>query len=212
MPYRDPTPDEIRSCLDDATPEIGTWGDQELYFYNEKAVPAAVLVALTREDDNSAWHVLLTRRTQTVADHKGQVSFPGGRSDPEDQSPISTALREAQEEIGVNPETVKIYGALKPLYTISNYYVTPVVGEIPWATPFATQPTEVERVFTIPLEWLSDRSHFQVRTREAWLPNWPEPKTLRVVYFDPYDGELLWGLSAEITIRLLNKLKLLFSE
>lgn len=212
MPYRDLTPDEIRSCLSDSGAEIGA-REQDSFFENELAKPAAVLVPLTRDIEiDGTWHVVLTRRTQTVADHKGQVSFPGGRSDPEDQTPISTALREAQEEIGLNPETVKVLGTLKPLYTISNYLVTPVIGEIPWASPFYPQPNEVERVFSIPLYWLADRSHFRIQQREAQLPYWTEPKTLRVVYFEEYDGELLWGVSAEITLRLLNKLNLLVNR
>lgn len=209
MPYRDLTPDEIRSCLSDSRSEVGA-REQEHFFFNEIARPAAVLVPLTRSSEpEETWRVVLTRRTQTVADHKGQVSFPGGRSDPEDQTPIATALREAQEEIGLNPESVRVLGSLHPLYTISNYLVTPVIAEIPWATNFSTQPSEVERVFSIPLSWLADPKHFEFRHKEAQLPTWLEPKILRVVYFNEYDGEVLWGVSAEITLRLLNKLNLL---
>lgn len=209
MPYRNLTSDEIRSCLADPSPVVGLREVNQLYF-SEPARPAAVLIPLTRDSFPEAhWHVILTRRTQTVADHKGQVSFPGGRSDPDDQSPAGTALREAQEEIGLNPETVRVLGTLEPLYTISNYLVTPVIGEIPWATSFTTQPNEVERVFSIPLSWLADPGHFEVRQREVNFSIWTEPQILRVVYFNEYDSEVLWGVSAEITIRLLHKLDLL---
>jgi 8-oxo-dGTP pyrophosphatase MutT (NUDIX family) len=209
MPYKDLTADEIRTCLANPKPDVGV-RDVNQFFFSEPAKPAAVLIPLTRDSFPEAhWHVVLTRRTQTVADHKGQVSFPGGRSDPEDLTPAGTALREAQEEIGLNPESVRVLGMLEPLYTISNYLVTPVIGEIPWATPFTTQPNEVERVFSIPLSWLADPEHFEIRQREVKFPTWPEPRILKVIYFDDYDSEILWGVSAEITLRLLRELDLL---
>ena len=209
MPYRDMSSDDIRSCLADPKPDVGL-RDVNEFFFSEPAKPAAVLIPLARDSFPGAhWHVILTRRTQTVADHKGQVSFPGGRSDPDDQTPAGTALREAHEEIGLNPETVRVLGTLEPLYTISNYLVTPVIGEIPWATTFTTQPNEVERVFSIPLSWLADPKHFEIRQREVKFPTWAEPQVLQVVYFDEYDSEILWGVSAEITLRLLRKLDLI---
>ncbi len=153
------------------------------------------------------WHVLYTRRTDQVADHKGQVSFPGGRSEDGDNSLEATALREAQEEIGLQPSDVRLVGRLERLYTITNYLITPVVGLIPWPYSFHLEQIEVGRVFTIPLRWLADESHYAIHEREV-----PTPKLIRkmhrVIIFEPYDGETLWGVSAEITLRLLWKLGL----
>lgn len=159
--------------------------------------PAAVLIPFLRVDN--AWHILLTRRTEVVADHKGQVAFPGGRADPGDPSPDETALREAEEEIGLHPADVRILGRLPELITITNYCVTPVVGVIPWPYPLHIATIEVSRAFSIPLTWLADPTHHETRTR--LIPG--TAIQLPVIYFQPYDGELLWGVSAEIMVNLL---------
>ena len=165
--------------------------------------PAAVLIPFLRIAD--AWHILFTRRTEKVADHKGQVAFPGGRADPSDPSPEFTALREANEEIGVNPGEVSILGRLQELPTVSNYCITPVVGVIPWPYPLRLAAIEVTRAFYIPLTWLADPTHHEIRTRT--IPG--SVVSIPVIYFQPYDGELLWGVSAQITLNLLITLGLL---
>jgi 8-oxo-dGTP pyrophosphatase MutT (NUDIX family) len=164
---------------------------------------AAVLIPILRVEGE--WHVLYTRRTDTVADHKGQVAFPGGSSDPDDPSPEATALREAHEEIGLNPQDVRILGRLNSLLTITNYCVTPVVGAIPWPYPLHLETSEVSRAFTIPLAWLADPDPWEVQ--QHVLPGRPEPHP--VIYFQLYEGELLWGVSAQITINLI---KVLFNH
>ncbi|MDD5168046.1 MAG: CoA pyrophosphatase, partial [Syntrophales bacterium] len=121
--------------------------------------PAAVLIPLIRmpiESGGPGWHILYTRRTDLVEHHKGQVSFPGGRRDPGDSSPEATALREACEEIGLNPADVHILGRMDDFLTVSNYRVTPVVGTMPWPYPLTLSPNEVSRVFTVPVDWLAD--------------------------------------------------------
>ena len=172
--------------------------------------PAAVLIPLfsaTEQDKaDHIWQVLLTRRTNDVAEHQGQVAFPGGRADPTDISAESTALREAREEVGVDPTQVRILGKMNSLWTISNYMVTPVVGVIPWPFPIQLEKVEVSRVFSIPLVWLADPQHHEVRYRS--IPT-PYSQILNrefhpVIYFQPYQNELLWGVSAEITLRLIN--------
>jgi 8-oxo-dGTP pyrophosphatase MutT (NUDIX family) len=85
---------------------------------------AAVLVPMLKEADN--WHILFTRRTSSLPEHSGQVAFPGGQADPEDDSPEETALREAQEEINLQPKDVQILGQMREMRTISNYCVKPV--------------------------------------------------------------------------------------
>lgn len=174
--------------------------------------PSAVLVPLlraaTEESNIPQWHILLTKRSSTLSEHSGQIAFPGGRSDPDDSSPISTALREAQEEIGIESKNVHILGLIDSLLTITNYRITPVVGIIPWPAKLKLSHNEVERVFTIPLNWLAKPGNYEIHN--TVLPphyslyygsdNHP------VIYFHPYKGDILWGASAEITMRLLKVL------
>lgn len=172
------------------------------------AKPASVLIPLHKINEGfpqPEWHMLLTRRTERVADHKGQVSFPGGRADEGDISPEATALREASEEIGLNPKDVRLAGTLEPVVTVTNYLVTPVVGFIPWPYQFTLEPEEVSRVFSIPLAWLADPANHAFRERQL-ATNYGFTRSLQVIFFKPYAGETLWGVSAEITVRLLNKL------
>jgi len=160
---------------------------------------AAVLVPLTLYKDE--WHLLFTRRTERVESHKGQVSFPGGACDESETVPEQTALREAEEEIGLRPSNVRILGRLSPLITISNYRVTPVVGVIPFPYAFTVAGFEVARVFTIPLTWLANRNNyweFSLRESERSL-----------IAYHPYDGELLWGATARMTVTFLKIIELL---
>ena len=163
--------------------------------------PAAVLVPLIREDGR--WSLLFTRRAETLANHKGQVSFPGGAVDPQDSSPEETALREAQEEIGLLPGDVRIVGRLNYMQTVSNFLITPVVGQMRWPYQFRVSPFEVSRVFTIPMDWLAD-----VRNREEHPRVFPDGHAENIIYFKPYDGEILWGASARITVELLKILRI----
>ena len=154
---------------------------------------AAVLVPLTYVQDE--WHLLFTRRTDRVQSHKGQVSFPGGACDEGETTPEQTALREAEEEIGMRPMDVTILGRLSKLITISSFRVSPIVGVIPWPYAFKVASIEVARVFTIPLLWLSDRNNyweFFLRDSERSL-----------IAYHPFDGELLWGATARMTVSFL---------
>lgn len=157
---------------------------------------AAVLVPLVQFQDE--WHILYTRRTDKVESHKGQVSFPGGACDEGESTPEQTALREAEEEIGIRPGNVKILGRLANLITISYFRVTPVVGVVKWPTVFRVGEHEVARVFTIPLGWLANASN-------RWQFEIGEKKR-SVIAYHPYDGELLWGATARMTVDLLKVL------
>ncbi len=159
---------------------------------------AAVLVPLIWEADR--WRLLFTRRTDHVQSHKGQVSFPGGGCDEGESTPEETALREAQEEVGINPGSVRLLGRLANLITISSFRVTPVVGVIAWPTVLRVGLHEVERVFTIPLDWLADR-------RNRWEFGLPGRNRTLIAYH-PYDGELRWGATARITVDFLTTLGL----
>ncbi|MCE1253164.1 MAG: CoA pyrophosphatase [Anaerolineae bacterium] len=158
---------------------------------------AAVLIPFLYTQDT--WHLLFTRRTHTVQDHKGQVSFPGGGVEQGDVDIRATALRESHEEIGLYPRDVQILGFLPPLVTPSNYHISPVAGLIPAQYAFTPSPVEVDRIFTIPLDWLANPAHHQQKMRQH-----PDGRLSPVIYFDEYDGELLWGITASITLMLIN--------
>ncbi len=154
----------------------------------------------TGPDGPGDWRLLFIRRAVHVHDrHSGEVSFPGGRWEPQDPSCAATALREAQEEIGLDPDRVRLLGELRPLRTVSRFLVTPVVGYIPWPQALRPDPREVSRIFSIPLAWLCEPGNYRVSPYPA--PDHPE--TRDVVFFDEFEGELLWGISARIALDLL---------
>ncbi len=164
---------------------------------------ASVLLPLYR--DNGEWHVLFIRRVANVRDHhSGQVAFPGGRRDENDADDVAVALREAYEEIGLETQKIEVIHVLPEYRTSSNYAVTPVVGIVPWPYNYRPQPTEVDRIFSIPLRWLADQNNVELRDRE--LTRGELHATLKVVYYNHFDGELLWGASARMTVSLLNAL------
>ncbi len=168
---------------------------------NTRLKCAAVLLPLTYTQGQ--WHILFTRRTDRVPSHKGQVSFPGGACDEGETTPEETALREADEEIGLRRGDVKILGRLNPLITISHYRVTPVVGIIPFPYAFKVAGAEVARVFTIPLLWLSDPNHYWEFVQCG--------AERSVITYHPFDGELLWGATARMTLQFLKTIDALGS-
>lgn len=171
-------------------------------FFAAQPDPAAVLLPLFRAQEG--WRLLFIRRAENAADrHGGQVAFPGGRVESGDRDPEAAALREAHEEIGLEPDQVRILGSLATYRTVSNFLVTPVVGLIPWPVPLRPDNTEVSRVFSIPLAWLWKRQNHRISMRSLE----PEGPAFPVIYFQPYDGELLWGVSARITLGLLDALR-----
>lgn len=186
----------LREAIQAAEPASD--GYAEIDFTDETQFKcAAVLVPLVWQDDE--WHLLFTRRTDRVESHKGQVSFPGGACDDGETIPEQTALREAEEEIGLDPHNVRVLGKLANLITISHFRVTPVVGVIiKWPTVFRVGEHEVARVFTMPLAWLANESN-------RWQFDVPGRKR-SVIAYHPYDGELLWGATARMTVDFLKVL------
>jgi len=175
--------------------------EEVVYGRGRAPQPAAVLLPLFR--CTGQWHLLYIRRAENAEDrHSGEVAFPGGRIEDQDPHPTGAALREAEEEIGLAAHQVDVLGCLPAFLTASNYLVTPVVGRVPWPLVLQPDPTEVARVFSMPLHWLADPGHHELR---PWLPRGhrlPRP----VVFFEEHEGERLWGVSARITLSLLQAL------
>jgi len=148
--------------------------------------------------------ILFTRRTDTVLDHKGQVSFPGGAVEPGDTSMEAAALREVQEEIGLNPETITLLGRSRDMFTLTGWWITPVVGYYSQSDGFLPNPTEVSRVFTLPVDWLSLPTSWEKRTYII-----DDRVRENVIFYGVNDGEILWGVTALMVHDLLRKLKLM---
>lgn len=156
---------------------------------------AAVLIPII--DDGGELRVLLTRRREDLRTHQGQVAFPGGMAEP-GESALETALREAREEVALQPDVVEILGTLDDFPTIyDNVIVTPVVGRIASLPELTPEPTEVARIFSIPMEVLAEPAAWRVQDLERRGRTIP-------MYFCDHDGETLWGLSAYITMHLLD--------
>ena len=194
------TEDQISRCLQDALKDdLSSDGFSEIDLTEETRLKcAAVLLPLVWQDEE--WHLLFTRRTDTVESHKGQVSFPGGGCDEGETTPEQTALREAEEEIGLDPKQVRVLGRLPNLITITYFRVTPVVGVVRWPAVFRVGEHEVARIFTIPLAWLANTSN-------RWEFEMPG-RTRTLIAYHPYDGELLWGATARMTVDFLQVLGL----
>ncbi len=156
---------------------------------------AAVLVPIV--DDGGPLRLLLTRRTADLPTHAGQVAFPGGLVEAGEEDPIETALREAEEEIGLPPGAVEVLGLLDDFPTLSDTIaVTPVAGVLRRVPPLVAREAEVARIFDIPIADLLQRDRWTSR-QEA------RGGGLRLVHYFLHEGETLWGLSARIVLHLL---------
>jgi len=153
--------------------------------------PAAVLLLIVNQAPEPT--VLLTQRTTHLSAHAGQIAFPGGSSDPADATPERTALREAEEEVGIPPDRVEILGRLPEYRTVTGFAVTPVVG---WAEPplvYRADPHEVADVFEVPLAFLLDvRNH---RYESAFIRG-----RMRHYWAMPYGDRFIWGATAGMLV------------
>lgn len=155
--------------------------------------PAAVLVAIQeREDDD---YLVLTKRSEQLNHHRGQVAFPGGRLDRGDSDELQAALRESREEIGIDPSHVRILGRLDQVTAAYNFVVTPFVGVIPPAYEFCLNPFETEAVFFVPITALLQPRSLTIAER---LSTHGEP-----IYHFYIDGWDIWGATARIIVQFL---------
>ncbi len=159
--------------------------------------PAGVTLLLYRKDGE--YCILLNKRTDKVDDHKGEISFPGGRKDPEDKTLLDTALRETHEEMGISPGDVDVLGEIDDIPTNTSYLISTFVGTIPYPYKFVPSEAEVAEVLEVPIKALMDRetARDEVRVRDGELVN-------SVSY--SYDGHLIFGATARILNRFLELL------
>ena len=177
-------------------PVVSVYGDEEAG--GEGALtPASVLVPIVAHPGGLT--VLFTQRTFHLRSHSGQISFPGGRAEPEDPSPEFTALREAAEEIGLRAGQVEVIGRLPEYLTRTGYRVTPVVGLLTPPLDLAPDPREVEEVFEVPLAFLLDPRNHQRRTREF------QGRAVSF-YAIPYGERDIWGVTAGILVNFYRQL------
>lgn len=156
-------------------------------------IAAAVLIPIVARE--SGMTMLLTQRTAHLRDHAGQVSFPGGRCEPEDPDPVFTALREAQEEVGVDPAQVEVFGCLPEYLTSTGFRVTPVVGLVTPPLNLRLDDFEVAEVFEPPLEFLLDPANRRRDTVEY-------RGALREYWAMPWRGYYIWGATAGMLVSL----------
>ncbi|HEX8445528.1 MAG TPA: CoA pyrophosphatase [Sphingomonas sp.] len=157
---------------------------------------AAVLVAITDRPDPG---VLLTRRTDTLRAHAGQVAFPGGRIDPADADAVAAALREAEEEIGLPRHLPDVIGIADRYRTVTGYDITPVVAVIPPDLPLVPQETEVAAVFEVPLAFLLDPANHRLQSMQ-----WRGAE--RHFYEMLWDDRRIWGATAAMIVNLARRL------
>jgi 8-oxo-dGTP pyrophosphatase MutT (NUDIX family) len=173
-----------------ASPEIR---EQMRASLQRESVPAAVLVPLVERD--SGMTVLLTQRAATLKDHAGQISFPGGRIEPEDPNAWHAALREAHEEIGLSGNLVEFAGFLPDHWVGTGFRVTPAVGFVSPLYELRIDAAEVHEVFEVPLEFILDAANHKSRLRQMG------GVTLEV-YDIPYGDRLIWGATAGMLLTL----------
>ena len=157
------------------------------------ATPAAVLIGLLPAADGP--RILLTRRTDHLKDHAGQIAFPGGRIEPDDPDPVAAALREAEEELGLDRRRVEVLGEIARYRTRTGFLIHPVVGWIEPPAAFRPDPFEVAELFELPLSFALDPANHrrdaverEGRRREFWVL--------------PYEDRYIWGATAGILVNL----------
>lgn len=158
---------------------------------------AAVLIPVWERPGGA--QLILTKRSSHLAHHPGQIAFPGGKIDAGDASPEAAALREAEEEVGLDPERVEILGQLPPHETVTGYTVVPVLALVRGEVDFRCDPREVEEVFTVPLAHVLTPARYRIE-RRLWRGEW------RRYYTVPWGPYYIWGATARMLRGLADRM------
>lgn len=188
---------ELKARLKRTPPAFAVYGDDGSGREDAAVTAAAVLIPIV--DHPSGLTVIFTKRTSHLKAHSGQVSFPGGRAEPEDPTPEFTALREAHEEIGLPAERVEVLARLPEYMTRTGFRVTPVVGLLRPPLVLTPDPREVEYVFEVPLAFLLDPGNHQRQTREI------QGRTVGY-YVMQFENRTIWGATAGMLVNLYRQL------
>jgi 8-oxo-dGTP pyrophosphatase MutT (NUDIX family) len=183
---------DLQQCLDSCLNPLADMAATGLEVAPLPDRPAAILVPLLRSA--GYWHVLMTKRAKHLANHAGQISFPGGKVEPDDDGPVSAALREAFEEVRLMPQSVIVAGGLDAVRSPAGFIVRPIVGIVSGddgLEGLVADPAEVDLIFTLPLSHVINPSNFRLVPRETggrrddyWVVD--------------HDEHLIWGLSARV--------------
>ena len=185
--------ERLRAAL--AMAPTGALLEADDYHWPGEYVAAAVLIAITDRPDPG---VILTLRQASMRRHAGQIAFPGGRIDPEDDGPVAAALREAREEIGLDPARVELAGTIGRYRTGSGYAITPVVGVVPPDLALVPHEAEVAAVFEVPLAFLLDPVNHVERTTEFG-------GRLRRFREITWADRRIWGITAALIVNFAHR-------
>ena len=183
----------LRERLKRVAPTFSVFGDDGTEGREAASTVAAVLIPVVAHAQGLT--LLFTQRTTHLRSHSGQVAFPGGRAEPGDASAEFTALREAEEEIGLAPASVEVLARLPDYRTRTGFRVTPVVGLLTPPLSLTPDPHEVAEIFEVPLAFLMDQRNCQRRTREFL------GQTVGYYVFE-YQNRVIWGATAGMLVNL----------
>ncbi|KZL18026.1 putative Nudix hydrolase NudL [Pseudovibrio axinellae] len=172
-------------------PDIADYGEKL-----DQVREAAVLIGIVDRGEDTS--ILLTRRTEHLRSHAGQIAFPGGKVDEEDEGPVGAALREAEEEVGLTAGQVEVVGDLGDYYTGSGYRIVPVLATVKPPLILSPNPAEVDEVFEVPLSFLMNPENHHKKSGEF------RGKT-RYYYAMPFEQRYIWGVTAGILRVLYNR-------
>ncbi len=150
-------------------------------------VESAILIALHPVAEE--WHVLLTKRSENLTSHPGQISFPGGRIEPNDESLVATAIRETEEEVGIPADSVDVIAQLTPVTTLTGYRIHPYIGVLDAIPELNLQIEEVQDAFNVPLQWLIDSNNIAIVDRKI------NDRTIKTFRLD-WENHTIWGATA----------------
>ena len=152
--------------------------------------------------DEEQWKLLFIHRANAGEFHRGEVAFPGGAADISDSDLAETALRECQEELGIPKDKVELLGFLPQIQTISKYQVTPLAGCVDWPQKLEINTYEVDGAFSIPVDWLMEPKNWSIK---EFITS--EGLHRETIFYEKFRGEVLWGMTARLTMDLLEKAK-----